>query len=196
VGTSGTFLATTDGGATWTPRTVGPTTTIYGLSFVDALEGIVVAGSTVYKTTDAGVSWTPDAVPTGASLRACDYFGGENMTVTTTGYVETIAKRDPSTAVHPRVASALSLEPNFPNPFNPGTTIRYALPQAGHVQVSVFDVAGRRVATLVDGVVGAGPHTVQWNGRDSDGHAVGSGVYFYRLETPQGQLSRKMVLIK
>jgi hypothetical protein len=85
---------------------------------------------------------------------------------------------------------------NFPNPFNPKTTIAYELPEAGHVALRVYDVAGRLVRVLDDAEREAGPHSVAWDGTDDAGVGVGSGVYFCRLETPYGVETRSMVLLK
>ena len=70
-----------------------------------------------------------------------------------------------------------------PNPFNPRTTIRFALQEASHVRLSVHDLAGRLVRSLVDGGLPAGPQQVNWDGRDAAGRAVSSGSYFARLES-------------
>jgi len=97
----------------------------------------------------------------------------------------------------PAAAPALRLSQNFPNPFNPSTTIRFALSQAELVRLCVFDIQGRVVATLVDGMVPAGAHSVPWQGRTARGSLVGSGVYFYRLSTASGHKeSRRMVVLK
>ena len=90
----------------------------------------------------------------------------------------------------------LSLAQNVPNPFNPTTRIRFALPAASHVNVSVFDVSGRLVTTLVDRSMPTGEAEVLWNGRDARGAPASSGVYFYRLTTSERSLTKKMVLIK
>ena len=91
----------------------------------------------------------------------------------------------------------LVLAQNSPNPFNPHTTIRFALPQeAQPVRLAIYDASGRVVATLVDGALAAGDHAVEWDGRDDAGRAVASGVYSYRLETDDGQLTRRMLLVK
>ena len=73
------------------------------------------------------------------------------------------------------------LEQNFPNPFNPATHIRYGLPETGRVQVVVYDILGRPVATVVDGLEQAGYHTAYWNGTTNEGMPVASGTYFLRL---------------
>lgn len=85
----------------------------------------------------------------------------------------------------------LALNQNYPNPFNPSTSIKYQLPEAAHVNLQVFDVLGRRVATLIDGRVGAGFHTVNF-----DASGLSSGVYMYRLETGSATITRQMMLIK
>lgn len=86
---------------------------------------------------------------------------------------------------------------NYPNPFNPRTTIRYALSRAERIRLAVFDVRGRLVATLRDGAETAGQHVVSWDGHDSHGGALGSGVYFYRLTTESGEReSKQLVLLK
>lgn len=92
--------------------------------------------------------------------------------------------------------SALELLPNQPNPFNPETTIRFVVPVRDRVRLTVHDVAGRRVATLLDGVRDAGTHSVQWNGTDARGEPLASGVYLGRLESGKTSATRKMVLMK
>ena len=77
------------------------------------------------------------------------------------------------------------LLPAFPNPFNPSTVIRYALPEGSFVRLEVYDVLGRRVRELVRDRQSAGWHSVVWDGRDEFGRKVGSGVYLCRLSTPQ-----------
>lgn len=93
-------------------------------------------------------------------------------------------------------AAALRLEQNTPNPFNPATFIAYELPAAGRVRLRIFDVRGRLVRTLVDGARDAGAYRALWRGEDEDARRCSSGVYFYRLETDQGVLSRRMVLAR
>ena len=101
---------------------------------------------------------------------------------------------DPTSA--PAVPTRLALEPNVPNPFNPSTTIRFALPRDTRVSLVVYDTRGRRVRTLVDDDLVAGTHDVTWTGRDDRGAAVGSGVYFVRLDAQGKALRQKMVLVE
>jgi choice-of-anchor B domain-containing protein len=87
----------------------------------------------------------------------------------------------------------LELAQNFPNPWAAATEIRFAVPEKQHVQLSVFDVRGARVATLVDTELGAGFHRAAWDGRSFTGDRAAAGVYFYKLQTKQEIRTRKMV---
>lgn len=92
--------------------------------------------------------------------------------------------------------SRFQLYHNYPNPFNPATTMRYDLPHASQVRLEVYNVLGQRIATLVDESQEAGQHQVSWNGVDSDGRPVSSGIYFYRLKTDEFVETKKMMLLK
>ena len=89
------------------------------------------------------------------------------------------------------------LKPNIPNPFNPARTIRYDLPSTTKVKVSIFSVDGKLVRILQDwSPMMAGSHELAWDGRDAQGRAVTSGVYYCRVESPDWGASLAMVLIK
>ena len=98
-------------------------------------------------------------------------------------------------AIHGDVGLA-HLLPNRPNPFRPRTTIPFRLETAAHAVLEIVDPAGRRVARLVDGERSAGTHVATWDGRDSAGRRVASGVYFYRLAARGAVESRRMVLLR
>jgi len=85
---------------------------------------------------------------------------------------------------------------NYPNPFNPATTIEYAVPVRGTVTLEVFDALGRLVRTLVNEQQDAGTYRVQWNGADQSGRGVVSGVYVARMASASGLLTVKMMLVK
>jgi hypothetical protein len=92
--------------------------------------------------------------------------------------------------------STFALNDNYPNPFNPSTTIRYTISASGYVRLRVFDVVGREVASLVNGVQSAGSYAVSWHGTDDAGKTVASGVYFYTLESLGQKTTKRMVLLK
>lgn len=93
-------------------------------------------------------------------------------------------------------AVRLDLEQNVPNPFNPQTTISFVLDSRERIRLEVYDVAGRLVITLADGVLPAGRHRLPWDGRDRLGAPVATGTYFYRLTAGRRSISRKMLLVK
>jgi len=94
--------------------------------------------------------------------------------------------------------SAVVLDQNVPNPFNPTTSISFSVPRDGRATIRVYDSAGRFVTTLFDEVVSAGPITppVEWDGTDDAGRPVSSGVYYYRLEHDAGDEARRMLLLR
>jgi hypothetical protein len=82
-----------------------------------------------------------------------------------------------------------------PNPTSNGVSLRFALPATSWVNVTVFDVAGRRVRVLLDGPRSAGPQDLRWNGADADGAPAAPGVYFARLESSAGSVLCKVTLL-
>ncbi len=97
----------------------------------------------------------------------------------------------------PGIVTTYTLEQNYPNPFNPTTRIDYTLPRAARVTLAIYNAIGQEVVRLVNNEgKPAGTHGVQWNGKDASGRTISSGVYFYRLQTPDAQITRKMTLIK
>ncbi len=107
---------------------------------------------------------------------------------------------NPPTSVHAAdrsVPRRFRLWPAFPNPFSSRTRIEYQLPQSSYVEIAIYNVQGRRVATLLREVQDAGRHHVFWRGTDDNGRAVGSGIYFYRiLRNGESSRIRRMVMLK
>jgi len=96
-----------------------------------------------------------------------------------------------------QIPESYALLQNYPNPFNPQTTIEFHLPQPGEARLSLYDIQGREVRRLLQGNVAAGRHNMVWNGRDTSGKLVPSGVYFYRLTVKDGGVFvKKMLLLK
>jgi hypothetical protein len=93
-------------------------------------------------------------------------------------------------------AIVTTLGGNYPNPFNPSTTISFSTATDGFVRLDIFNVKGQRVASVVNDHIRAGNHTVMWNGKDEAGRDVASGVYFYRMQTDDFSAVRKMMMIK
>jgi hypothetical protein len=85
---------------------------------------------------------------------------------------------------------------NYPNPFNPLTTVEYSLANAGRVEIAVFDVGGRRIATLVDAQKAPGRYRAIWDGKNESGRQVASGIYFCRMRADSKTIINKMILLR
>jgi FlgD Ig-like domain len=118
---------------------------------------------------------------------------GLNDTIHMTLYAGTAATATPEVAA---LTGRMELRQNAPNPVVDRTAIAFSLAREEPVSLGVYDVAGRLVAMLDSGVLPAGPHTVRWDGRSDTGTRVSGGVYFYRLQTPSGEISRRLTLVR
>ena len=96
----------------------------------------------------------------------------------------------------PKAPAAAYLRQNYPNPFNPTTRVAFGLAAPGNVSLRIYDAAGRLVRVLAEGARPAGNYTELWDGRDSRGSAVASGIYFYRLQAGEFTETRKLVLTR
>jgi hypothetical protein len=85
---------------------------------------------------------------------------------------------------------------NYPNPFNPGTTLQFHLSKAGHLNITVYDVSGRKIKAIIDGYFPAGEFRMSWAGENSRGERVASGTYFARMTMGDFTAVRKIVLIR
>lgn len=125
------------------------------------------------------------------------YVGGEGSG----GKVNAVVNKSGTYAVlynpdHISVPKEFVLNQNFPNPFNPSTTIRYEVPSETRVTIKVYNLLGQEVKTLLDAVKGSGRYEIQWDGKNKSGKEVASGVYLYRLQADKFVKTRKMLLIK
>lgn len=102
---------------------------------------------------------------------------------------------DEALANEPVLPTTYALRQNYPNPFNPETVIEYDLPEPVSVVLTVYDLLGRHVRTLVEGSYNVGTHRVTWNGRDNQGERVAGGMYLYLLSAGNKRFSGKMVLL-
>jgi len=195
---------TTDGGMSWTGVGTGlPSTMVYEIAF----EG--TGNGALYAATEAG----PYRLDTVSD--EWEYIGGSEAPITTYWCVEDVAALgvarfgtygrgiwDYDYGVATTVADAeLPLPPttgvrNFPNPFNPSTTIRFRLEERGAYSLVVYNAAGRQVRQLGEGFGSAGEHEVVWDGTDDTGRSVASGVYMARLESGGRAWARRMVLAR
>jgi hypothetical protein len=96
----------------------------------------------------------------------------------------------------PQIVDQFMLYQNYPNPFNPTTTISYALPKTEHVVLTIHNIQGQKIRTLVNGVKNHGAHSVTWDGQNDAGNVVAGGIYFYKMQTTVTTETNKMVLLK
>jgi parallel beta-helix repeat protein len=160
--------------------------------YCDSISGFLPGPDTFVETSSDSL------FNTGAA--AADTFYYRIVAVNTaghaSGYSDEIAADPTTTSTSGQPPSVTTLSQNFPNPFNPLTTIGFDLAQAGHVRLSVYDPRGRLVRLLLDAMLPADRHRTVWDGRDNKGARVSSGIYYSRLETADGVFHRKMALLK
>ncbi|MBI5867283.1 MAG: T9SS type A sorting domain-containing protein [candidate division Zixibacteria bacterium] len=140
---------------------------------------------------DADVSWDNAIAP---SIRGASVVSPVDGTATSP-----LMKPTPTVVMDDGLEllpSKSELGQNYPNPFNPRTSIQFYLPRPAQVGLDVFDILGRKVATLVNDWISIGIHTVIWDGQDDSNRAVASGAYFYRLHAGNRIQTRKMILLK
>jgi hypothetical protein len=176
-----------------------------------------------YEEPNFGMGWC-EAVPgsvttTGAQLRTYVYNYGylvddplgyqwfdsrgffptypENVVFAYTTLGTPLAKASGSTLTEDvAIPEGFILSQNFPNPFNPETTIRFGLPQDEHVQLQIIDLLGREVRKLANGDFSAGYHSLVWDGKDNTGNVVPSGVYIYQIVAGAFQDRKKLLLVR
>jgi len=212
-GIGGIVVKTTNGGISWIYKPSGSGSTLPALYFSDANTGSVVGYPYIGRTTNGGNSWISQQYPPNPSqepLRDINfvnsltgYIAGFNGTILYTSnggftWVKHISSELPM---------IFNLFQNYPNPFNPSTKIKFAIPTSPSkmergtegeekVTLTIYDVLGREVATLVNEKLQPGTYEVEWPAPSGNASDFPSGVYFYKLETGDFSQTKKMVLMK
>lgn len=130
-----------------------------------------------------------------------NYFGSEgpdeNKFVGNPDYIPWLTEDPyPKQDGEPEVPLVYKLNPNFPNPFNPNTTISFSLAEAGYTRITVYNILGQKVIILVDDYKPPGEYSITWNGRNDKGEPVSTGIYLYRIESGSFAETKKMTLIR
>ncbi|MBN1560130.1 T9SS type A sorting domain-containing protein [candidate division KSB1 bacterium] len=195
-GLDGVIIATADGGQTWSQQNTNTFCFLYDIEFVDERTGYVVGEEgTILNTLDGGLTWTPEETTTNVMFYSLSfpsistgYVAGDRGIIlkTTNGVSDVKAIQWEKNA-----PSSITLYQNFPNPFNPQTTIKFSLPSTNRVTLKVYNVLGKEVATLVDKSLQAGEHTV-----DFDAAHLASGLYLYHLKAGDFAQTKKMIVQK
>jgi len=141
---------------------------------------------------DLQVTFTDTTMPNGTSTYYATAVYGPYESEPTSEYVHIITSTDDPSAP----ASVTQLKGNWPNPFNPSTTISFSLKDAGQARVDIYNSRGQIVRTLLNETKAAGEHSIEWNGKDDSGRELGSGIYFFRMLSGKYSSTRKMLMLK
>lgn len=199
-GCCGMFIKTTDAGVNWSPEiylTLGYT--LYTMKFINNTTGYVCGDNGIlYRTTNEGNSW--DSTATGTNEILYSMFMVNQNTGWAVGNYGTILKTTNgggpgyTIGIQPisnEIPKHFSLSQNYPNPFNPATKIKFEIPKLSNTKVTVFDILGKEVMTLVNEEITPGIYEI-----DFDGSKLASGIYYYNLITNNFSITKKMVLVK
>ncbi len=197
-----TLAKTTDGGLTWSPKSVPNNARLQGIGFLTPDLGWVGGWGSTASTTDGGDTWEIGKIGTqfapdhlnrfiafGDSLV---YASGKTVFKYSQGNVTSVASHG-----QVELPKSIFLLQNHPNPFNPSTTISYTLPRnSGDVRVRVYNSLGQSIRTVFAGAQPAGSHSVVWDGKNDAGQSVASDIYIYRVDAGGRAESRTMTLLK
>ncbi|MFZ0391259.1 MAG: YCF48-related protein, partial [Calditrichia bacterium] len=205
LGSYGSVLYSSDGGNSWNFLTqlfnnnTNSIPYLRDIVFTDQEHGYICGeGGALYESVDGGLTWSQMDVPVEVYPFSLNSFGstsGSALLVSgDNGYIlgkGISAIEPPLPLIHHFV-----LKQNFPNPFNPATTIEFRLPFGSETELTIYNTAGQQVKKLHSGYLPTGIHQFIWDGTNKQGRPVSSGVYFYRLKTARGSQCRRMLLMK
>jgi hypothetical protein len=194
VGVDGTVLKTTDGGTNWSSQTIGRIQ-LNSVYFTDKNTGWAVGvDGIILNTTNGGIDWTFQTY--GADYLSSIYFTDKNtgwivgdygtILKTTNGGITFVA--GDNNAIQP---NGFILHQNYPNPFNPSTKIEFTIPKSSLVNLTVYNVLGEEIETLVNETKASGNYEVNFNSVN-----LPSGIYFYKLQAGSFAQTKKMILMK
>ena len=170
-----------------------PSGTKHGSAFTTGAGAFYIgslSADTTYRVVVTREGYTDSAVVEGLQLSA-----GEELFNQVYRLGESVTGID-EPGTEESLPDAFSLSDNYPNPFNPSTTIEYSVPSRSQVRLSIFNVVGQKIRTLVDAPRVAGTYSISWDGKTDAGTTSATGVYFYRLEVDHRAEAKKMLLLK
>jgi hypothetical protein len=155
--------------------------TYIDISYMDLIENM-----TENNTTFATIEWTVDVTD-----------GIDTVTADNAPFSLNVDGSDAlSSLVEKLIPEVFALHQNYPNPFNPVTTLQYDLPEDALVNITIYDMMGRQVKTLINGSQTAGYKTIQWDATNNFGEPVSAGLYLYTIEAGEFRQTKKMILLK
>ena len=120
----------------------------------------------------------------------------DKISLVNAGFIKENLETGSVTDVTENAPVAFALGQNYPNPFNPSTAIQFTIPEAGKVNLEVYDLLGRHVRTVVSGIIASGQHTALWDAKDDNGRFVSAGMYIYTIRSGNFHASKKMLFMK
>lgn len=200
IGCCGMFSKTTDKGVNWSTETyLTLGFTLYTMKFINSTTGYVCGDNgSLYRTTNQGNIW--DSTATGTDQILYSFFMINNNIGWAVGNYGTILRTTNgggpgyTIGIEPisnEIPNQFSLSQNYPNPFNPSTTVKFQIPKFSNVKITIFDILGKEIMTLVDEEVNPGIYEIGF-----DGGKLASGIYYYNLTTDNFSTTKKMVLVK
>jgi len=194
-GSSGRIRRTTNGGANWVILDSLTSRSLNSITFADANTGTVVGNyGVILRTTNSGNNWAIQSSGTTHHLEAVSFInantgwavGEQGIVLKTTNGGVTPVEQMPG-----RVPKYFVLHQNYPNPFNAATKIKFEIPRASLINMSVYDLTGKQIAILVNQELREGVYEIRWNAEN-----LPSGVYFYKFDVGEVSLARKLILLK
>jgi hypothetical protein len=199
-GIPNTFYKSTNGGLNWIDIGVVSSGTINDIKFINSKGYAVTSHGELFTTANQGTTWQKESSITNGSITTIGVLT-ENRVLLMGDYGITLRFENQFTSSEPNgniVPENYKLEQNFPNPFNPSTSIKYSVPVNADVVIKIYDITGREVSTLVNAAKQAGTYEVNF-----DASHLASGVYLYRIDvqdisgkTNVFTSTKKMILIK
>ena len=186
----GLFLKTTDGGTTWNSQTMSDIS-YANISFMDNKNGLLVNRYSILRTEDGGQNWIPQKIGTTNRLYSVSKAGNRWIVVGNNGVMIRSSFGEVGVKDKNKIPYTFELNQNYPNPFNPGTKISYSIPQASFITLTVYDLLGKEVATLVNEDKPAGTYEIMFNAE-----GLSSGIYFYQLNSGKFIETKKMILLR
>ncbi|MBS1551334.1 MAG: T9SS type A sorting domain-containing protein [Bacteroidetes bacterium] len=190
---TGVILKTTSGGLSWSNNVTGISNFLWSISFANENTGWVSGRGIILRTTNGGENWIQQNPNTNQDLNSI-CFVSENYGWSVGDFGIILKTENGGVGIrniNSEIPTTFSLSQNYPNPFNPATKIKFDLVKSGLVKLTVYDILGKEVATLVNENLSAGSYET-----DFDGSNLPSGVYFYRIETNEFTQAKKMILNK
>ena len=177
-----------------------PVSSSYGHPHQESLDRMAAVGMYLYQTAQGSSSTYPAGQRRIVNTVSTTHASARHIVITSDGYGDYFVDGDQWTMDEPEITAVPDLVVaalgNWPNPFNPATTVFFDLSRESHATVTVYALNGRLVRILYDDVASPGRHEAVWHGRDDQGRAVSSGTYIARLTTRQGVVSQRMTLIR